>query len=181
MAPSRLVYRYHISEDEIFMDTAIRTSFLKNCWFYFSNGMKESFYIVLVCVMKLYNFFFFWRVPTFRSRNWKFLRKWARTFQATSRHNQTDHKMNLYHRLNLKSRKIFFVLSNVILNFIPNRWSSEERRQRVVTYRLFFSPSWDVSKSIDASFVLMPGTQVTKWAQGTSILYLLCYSGGEGR
>ena len=71
MAPSRLVYRYHISEDEIFMDTAIRTSFLKNCWFYFSNGMEESF---LYCVGLRYEtvqFFFFWAGTNFSEQKLK--------------------------------------------------------------------------------------------------------------
>ena len=91
------------------MSTAIQTSFLENCWFFSSNGMKESF---LYCVgLRYETVHFFGRVPNFRSRNWtkgsKFLRKLARTFQATSRHNRTDHKMNLHHNVNLKSREIF--------------------------------------------------------------------------
>jgi hypothetical protein len=100
------------------MGNAIRTSFLENYLFYFSNGMTESF---LYCVgLRYENVKFLFLAGTNFSEqklNVKavsFTENSARTFQATRRHNPTNHKMNLHHSPNLKSRKIFFVLSSFI-------------------------------------------------------------------
>lgn len=82
--------------------------------------------IFILCWSALWNCTIFFRVTNFSEQKLNvkaiiFTENSARTFQATRRHNPTDHKINLHHSLNLKSRKTFFVLSSVILNFVPEQ------------------------------------------------------------